>query len=96
MNSKHTPGSWRLTNAHPKSGMTHCLYTGTQTTPFASLKLSNVDDANVITAAPDLLAALEQLVKEMGQIAPAAFDEFSDKSKTMALTAIAKAKGDVR
>jgi hypothetical protein len=99
--TKHTQGGWSRNIAPARKYST--IYAG-RNTHVAHLAKSGMTDeeleanANLIAAAPDLLEALQSIVKDVqrGRIdwTTKKHPDFSDNVLENALTAIAKAKGE--
>lgn len=89
-NTKHTPGPWNFQNATPDE----CAAVETRAKPYATIAVMHHGDpmessanARLIAAAPELLAALENL-RDNFDYPPAAYQIIVD--------AIAKATGGDR
>lgn len=63
MTTKHTPGPWIFSNGHVWSWATK------DTQPYIAQPYSR-EDGHLIAAAPDLLAALDDLRSAVGTFAP--------------------------
>jgi hypothetical protein len=88
MKTQHTPGPWVADGYNVKQPRgRYIAYTGPSHTPEdiypKSCAMEDKANANLIAAAPDLLAALEELLYG-----------HTDKAECMASAAIAKAKGE--
>lgn len=93
MNEQHTPGPWIVTRGRDK---THPNYVESQHPDFGGFDLAHCvesADAALISAAPDLLAALHALVDYFGPLP--GVDNGLDEALTNARAAIARATGKV-
>jgi len=108
-NTKHTPGPWRTLNLvsataiHAASGSRVChlsYYVEFNGSPCGSIesqdKTQEEIDANarLISAAPELLEALEMVVGEASPVGDKEMATISFNQLTEVRAAIAKAKGD--
>ena len=95
MESKHTPGPWRIGGKHSNGAV---VIRGAEATSEVAIVLQNDQqhtadvNADLIAAAPDLLEALQGLLKRFESIAENAcyYDEYTDS-----YAAIGKAVGDI-
>jgi hypothetical protein len=62
MNAKHTPGPWVVRNAIGHNPLLICNQSGDQIAELCYMNGPEMDDARLIAAAPDLLAALEESI----------------------------------
>lgn len=91
MNRGHTPGPWKVTKApeNVRADFTICAYT---CSPIADMLQGHdaLDNARLMAAAPELLAAL---VEVMGRVPPdlERADAAMNRAMTAARAAIAKA-----
>jgi hypothetical protein len=84
--SKHTPGPWNLA---PKA-VNHQLLYGP--VPGLIADIHKDEDARLIAAAPDLLAALQHLLLTIGS--DPELEEYLETGSALARAAIAKATGE--
>jgi len=86
--SNHTPGPWNIEPDDERGGWFIRYYAET----VAYVPPSANTDARLIAAAPDLLAALQEVVGHLWSIEDVSGHDW-DGTKDLARAAIAKAKG---
>jgi hypothetical protein len=87
MNSKHTPGPWKIKRC--SCGSPSCHRYSTDNGFFYQGSGYSIEDARLIAAAPELLEALEKLM-DLGT----GYGEASDLIRIICKPAIAKARGE--
>lgn len=88
--NKHTPGSWGrdADDDAPVQGMSRVFHSGTR--QAVAWRIGNEADARLIAAAPDLLAALEELIDEWDRHGCCDSRAVVDRARNV----VAQAKGD--
>lgn len=98
--SEHTPGPWKVNLSTPADGfecywITACPVSNQErelATVTGPHNANNGANAHLIAAAPDLLAALKQMVADYGDV-PEPYDSDGQAVISAARAAVAKADG---
>jgi hypothetical protein len=88
MKSQFTPGPWRTTGLNVRAGDALICYATNHWADDETPESERQANANLIAAAPELLAVLRQLLREFQRVS---YDYSGTQAKALAV--IAKAKG---
>ena len=64
-NSKHTPGPWVIRADEIKTNTVYHIDTGINSKSDVAQNIESISDANLISAAPEMLEALEFVIKRL-------------------------------